>query len=962
MRMCGAARKGGTPTRSRLLTALMAALLVAAGLSGAVPAAAIPAGFSDTVVYSGLTAPTSLAFAPDGRVFVAEKSGIVKTFDSLQDTTPSTTVDLRPKVHNFWDRGLLGLAVDPAFPSRPYVYVLYAYERLPNGTDPNWDDDCPSPDPGATEKGCVVTGRLSQLTVDTAGVATSEKPLITDWCQQYPSHSIGSLAFGRDGALYVSGGEGASFNFADYGQRGNPCADPPGAAGANLSSPTAKGGALRSQSPRRPSTEPAVLGGAILRVDPDTGDGLPGNPYFGSADANKRRVLAYGLRNPFRFGMRPGTGEVWTGDVGWGTWEEINRIMIPSAPTADTAENFGWPCYEGAGRQPAYDGTDLSVCESLYTGGQSGPYFTYKHGVDVVAGDGCTQGGSAISGIAFENGAGNYPAAYQGALFFTDSSRGCIWALQRGADGLPDPAKRVVVQTGIQFPVQLVIGPGGDLFYVEIGSGEIRRISYPGGANRPPDAVATATPDSGPAPLTVQFDGTRSADPDLGAVLSYAWDLDGDGEFDDSASATPQRTYPESAFVRAGLRVTDQHGASDTAQVDVTVGDAPRPEPVPVIDGPGADVTWQVGQTIEFAGHADDPQDGALPASALSWRLTMQHCVAQDSCHAHVIKDMPEVSGGSFVAPDHEYPSYLDVTLTATDSEGNRASTTTRLDPKTIDLTFTSTPAGLTLAAGGTEQKTPFDRRAIVGSTQSISAPSPQTDAAAGKSYTFRTWSDGGARTHEIVAPATATTFQATYGECTGAECGGPTPSAPRSFTGKGGLRSAALTWSPPAWAGDGGLTGYRVTVQPGGRVVDGIAPDATGVRVTGLATGTTYTFTLQALSAAGAGPGATKKLVGTRASAYSKTIRYGSSTTVIGKLVRVDTGSGLPAKPFRLQARPQGSPGWSTIASGTTSSTGSYSVPVKPIRTTEYRLVYYSGNSAYLGTISSVGTVTVYR
>ena len=104
--------------------------------------------------------------------------------------------------------------------------------------------------------------------------------LIEDWCQQYPSHSIGSLAFGADGALYVSGGDGASFNFVDYGQDGapvNPCGDPPGGVGAMLTPPTAEGGALRSQD-LRTTGDPTGLNGAILRVDPATGAGAPRQP------------------------------------------------------------------------------------------------------------------------------------------------------------------------------------------------------------------------------------------------------------------------------------------------------------------------------------------------------------------------------------------------------------------------------------------------------------------------------------------------------------------------------------------------------------------------------------------------------------------------------------------------------------------------------------------------------------
>ncbi len=88
----------------------------------------MPTGFTDTVAISGLTNPTVAAFAPNGRVFIGEKSGVVKTFDSLADTTATVTVDLRTAVQDFWDRGLLGLTVDPAFPARPYLYVLYTYD------------------------------------------------------------------------------------------------------------------------------------------------------------------------------------------------------------------------------------------------------------------------------------------------------------------------------------------------------------------------------------------------------------------------------------------------------------------------------------------------------------------------------------------------------------------------------------------------------------------------------------------------------------------------------------------------------------------------------------------------------------------------------------------------------------------------------------------------------------------
>jgi glucose/arabinose dehydrogenase len=745
---------------ARPKTALVVAAGLVAGLlttvtAATVATAAVPSGFTDTAVISGLSSPTNAVFAPDGRVFISEKSGLVKTFDSISDTTATTTADLRTQTQDFWDRGLLGMTLDPQFPTRPYLYVLYTYDALPGGTAPQWGDACPTP-PGATENGCVVTGRLSRLTIGANGVATgAEQVLVTDWCQQYPSHSVGSVTFGPDGALYIGGGDGASFNFADWGQRGNPCADPPGAVGTNLSPPDARGGALRSQSLRRPAGEPVTLDGTIARINPDTGAPMPGNPFASSPNANAQRVIAYGMRNEFRFAFRPGTTELWVGDVGWNTWEEINRI--PNA-TDNVAENFGWPCYEGAARQSGYDGANLTLCENLYGTGQNAPYYTYNHSASVASGDGCPTGGSSVSGIAFET-TSNYPAAYDGALFFSDSSRGCIWAMRKGANGLPDPANITPFVTGANIPVQVLTGPGGDLYYVALGAGQLRRVSYP--PNQPPTANATATPSSGAAPLTVQFNGAGSTDPEGGA-LTYAWDLDADGAYDDSTIVNPTYTYVAQAVVNVGLRVTDPAGLTGTTTVPVTVGNPPSNSPVVTIDNPTASTQWSVGQTVPFAGRAGDAQDGPLPASALKWQLTLQHCTTPTNCHAHNVQSWNGIASGSFVAPDHEYPSFLDLTLTATDSNGNATSKTVRLNPRTVVLTFQSSPSGARLVVNSVEQVAPFTRTVIVGSSNSVSAPSPQ-NLTLGLRFRWTSWSDGGAQSHNITAPATATTYRANF-------------------------------------------------------------------------------------------------------------------------------------------------------------------------------------------------------
>jgi PKD repeat protein len=745
---------------------LLAGAVVAITTSGAAQAA-LPTGFQESVVFNGLTNPTVVRFSPDGRIFVAEKRGVIKVFDSLDDTTPTVFADLNVNVYNFWDRGLLGMALPPDFPTNPYVYVLYTYDHMlgSSAPAPRWgtpgvySDPCPTP-PGATADGCVVSARLSRLQASGNVMTGPEQVLVEDWCQQYPSHSIGTVEVVDEGGrsvLYASGGDGASFNFVDYGQDGaplNPCGDPPGAPGTALSPPTAEGGALRSQD-LRTAGDPVTLDGTVIRVDPATGAGLSDNPMASATDANARRIVAYGFRNPFRFTTRPDTNELWIGDVGWNEWEEINRLIDPAGAPV---ENFGWPCYEGNVHQSGYDGANLNICENLYgqAGAVTAPYHAYHHGAKVVSDDACPTGSSSVAGLEFEFAAApsSYPAEYDDALFFADYSRNCIWVMPKGANGHPAPGQIRPFVEGAANPVNLETGPGGDLFYVDFNGGTIRRITYTS-ANQPPVAVATATPTTGAAPLQVSFDGSGSNDPD-GETLSYAWDLDGDGAFDDSAAARPTYTYTASGSYTAWLRVTDSRGASATASVTITVGNT---APTAVINTPAAGTTWRVGDTISFSGGATDVQDGPLSASALSWDLILQHCPS--NCHSHTVQSFSGVAGGSFVAPDHEYPSYLELRLTATDSGGLQHTTSVRLNPRTVVLTFSTNPGGFQLAVNGTQFAAPFTRTVIVGSRNSISAVSPQTKG--GKAYTFVSWSDGGAQTHDILAPATPTTYTARF-------------------------------------------------------------------------------------------------------------------------------------------------------------------------------------------------------
>jgi PKD repeat protein len=375
-----------------------------------------------------------------------------------------------------------------------------------------------------------------------------------------------------------------------------------------------------------------------------------------------------------------------------------------------------------------------------------------------VSGESCPTGGSALSGLAFHPvSGGTYPAAYAGALFFADYVRKCIWAMRPSTPGgLPAPGNRIVFVAGAANPVDLATGPGGELYYVDIAGGTIRRIRYFSG-NQPPVAVLVASPGAGP--LTVDFDASSSDDPDPADadLLRYEWDFTNDGTVD-ATTVRASYTYPTGGSYTARLRVIDSLGASDSQTVTLQPGNT---APVPVIDSPAAALTWKVGDTISFAGQATDEQDGTLPASALSWRLVLQHCYTLDACHEHVQQEWAGVASGSFRAPDHDYPSYLELVLRATDAGGLSQVSRIRLDPRTVALTFASNPPGLQLAVGPTIQTTPFSRTVIQGSINSMSAVTPQT--LGGITYGFAGWSDSGTQTHLITAPTAPATYTASY-------------------------------------------------------------------------------------------------------------------------------------------------------------------------------------------------------
>jgi PKD repeat protein len=255
-------------------------------------------------------------------------------------------------------------------------------------------------------------------------------------------------------------------------------------------------------------------------------------------------------------------------------------------------------------------------------------------------------------------------------------------------------------------------------------------------------------------PLTVAFDGSGSSDPD-GDAISYAWDLDADGQYDDSTVAKPSYTYTQPGSYTVGLKVTDSNGAFSTATVAISAGNS---APHAVIDTPLASLKWHVGDPIGFTGHATDAQDGALPAAALSWTVLLHHCYAPTDCHIHTVEEYTGIAGGSFVAPDHEDLAYIELQLTATDAGSLQDTASVLIGPVTTTLSLQSDPQGAQLALDTGGLTTPANRSVMAGSSHQLIAPAVQNHRS------FDAWADGEpVRVRQIVVATTPQTYTAIY-------------------------------------------------------------------------------------------------------------------------------------------------------------------------------------------------------
>lgn len=700
---------------------------------GAEPASApVPDKFDDRLV-ADVPAPTALAFTPDGRLLVTSKSGQVWVVNEGGQRTEA--FDLRDPDGNGEDndgricdneaRGLLGIAVDPQFgmAGHNFVYLFHNFKKFGN-CSLNQND---SP-----------VNRVSRFVMEGDEIVnTSQDVLIDNIPNPNGQHDGGDVKFGKDGKLYVSVGDG-SCNYAVPSRCGS------------------QNGAARDKN---------ILLGKILRVNPD-GSIPADNPFMGSSsdpcgadgrvNENGRtkpgrvcqETFASGFRNPFRMAFDPNTSgtdtKFYVNDVGQGAKEEVN----PARSKGD----YGWNCVEGTQPNPARG----SNCDPL-PNGLVKPVHEYSHA------GGC----QSVTGGAFVPYGAGWPAAYDGAYLFGDYVCGKIFSLTPKSGG---GFGKQVFAGGLApgGPIAMAFGPqatGGSLYYTTFAGegGQVRRISHTAG-NRAPDAVAeTAGNNYGDADpnmegLQINFDASKSTDPDGDTPLNYEWDFGVEGtEMDTSTGQNPSYTYESSARYTVTLTVSDARGGESTDTIEVFPGNTP---PEPTIETPGAEQTFTVGERITPKGSATDAEDGVESKPELQWEVLRHH--DGDHTHPYALEE-----DGSILGPPPEdlastdpQRSYLEVRLTATDSQGLSKTVVRDFRPKTTEVSFGTEPAGLAVKINGETRRAPSTLLSWDGYDLNVSAPRQQKD---GRTYAFQSWSDGGAAEHAIETPDGDTGYTATF-------------------------------------------------------------------------------------------------------------------------------------------------------------------------------------------------------
>ncbi|MQW74974.1 DUF1349 domain-containing protein [Nocardioides sp. dk4132] len=620
-------------TDPKFLGHVLGGIKTAAGVLPSDCSATLEDSFEKVALDENTSNPMELDIAEDGRVFYIDRNGAVRIIQPNGTVVTAGTIP----VYTGQEFGLLGIALDPDFATNNWVYFYYS----PPGTE-------------ALDRVARYTMSGNTLQLDSA-TTILDVPTQREQC----CHAGGSLEFDNDGNLYLATGDNTNpFDSGGY----TPIDERP-----NRSAWDAQ----------RTSGNTNSLNGKILRITPlpDGGYSIPaGNLFDEDQDTTEKtrpEIYAMGFRNPFRIGLDEQNNNILVADYG----PDAGAVSATRGPNGrvewnilDEPGNYGWPYCVGDNTPyhdynfanstagAAFDCANLVNDSPHNTGLTNLP--PAKPAVIWQSNNAAITGTPEIgaSGAPMTSGTYSYdpdlvsdrkwPEYFDRKAIWADWNNSRLFTVQMNQNGTNyTDINRFLPNLPMIRPHALQFGPDGALYMIEWGSGfngnntdsGVYRIDYVEG-NRAPIARATADPTSGPAPLTVQFDGSGSFDADTGDAtgLTYAWDFDGDGTTD-ATTPTASFTYAEAGNYTARLTVTDEGGRSGTTNIDIVAGNtAPTVELTLPVDGG----FFEFGDYLRYEVEVTDPEDGTIDCD----RVTVQPGLGHDE-HSHDYEQYDGCSG-----------------------------------------------------------------------------------------------------------------------------------------------------------------------------------------------------------------------------------------------------------------------------------------------------------------------------
>ena len=604
-----------------------------------------------------------MAFAPDGRIFVAQQAGSLRVIkgDVLQPT-PFLTLT----VNSTGERGLIGIALDPIFSSNNFIYLYY------------------------TVPGSPAHNRISRFTANGDVVVPGSEVILLelDPLSSATNHNGGAMHFGKDGKLYVGIGENANSTQAQ-----------------NLD----------------------TYHGKLLRINKD-GSVPDGNP-FTTGSEQRKRVWAYGLRNPYTFSVHPVTGRILVNDVGQNTWEEINDATDPG-------KNFGWPTTEGFFSATTYPAL-------------SNPIYSYKHG----SGDGL--GCALTGGVFFHPSSTNYPEDFYDRYFFQDLCNSWINNIDPSTNS---PIRNAFATSIPGNSLSLTTGTDGNLYFLSRSLNALYKITY--NATTLPFITAHPANVSIAEGQTATFSVTASG----GAPLNYQWQKNGVDIEGANSSTYTMSNATSSDNGEYTVLVSNSSGTAISNTATLTV--IQNSLPVAVITSPEKGSYYVAGTTVSFSGTGNDVEDGELGPANMTWNIDFHH-----GTHKHDEPARSGISSGTFEIPREGETAdnvWYRITLTVTDSKGMSDKDSVDILPRKTVLTFITSPPGLKITLDGQPLETPASVNAVEGTTRNIAVVSPQILDEV--EYSFQSWSNDGDDIQTITVPTDDITLVAQYSIVVGVE------------------------------------------------------------------------------------------------------------------------------------------------------------------------------------------------